>query len=263
MQKGDGKRTPLKEAPLHLPGQSLESELTRLFDERILLYIVAPVIMTVIAVLEWVHALKPRSAHPWFHTIFALAVVVFSFVRIRTLIRRAAALSLGVKGEKAIGQLLETFRSDGYQVFHDIPCESGGKKFNIDHVIVGPQGTFTIETKTISKPMQGSVEVVFDGEKISVNGWTPERDPVVQAQAESKWLHDMLQSATGRSFWIQPVIVYPGWFVRETAQESRVWVLNPDRLRKKIQFQPQHLKPEDIALVADRVAMHVRSLELH
>ena len=137
----------------------------------------------------------------------------------------------------------------------------GDKKFNIDHVVVGPHGTFTIEAKTISKPMRGSVEVVFDGEKISVNGWTPERDPVVQAQAESKWLHDMLQSTTGHSFWVQPVIVYPGWYVRECAQETRVWVLNPDRLRKKIQSQQEHLKTEDVALIADRIGQYVLNYE--
>jgi len=217
--------------------------------------------MVLLAALEWWRAWLPSPPHPRLLTIIALVVVVFSVRRIQVLMKQARAIGLGIRGEKAIGQLLETFRADGYQVFHDIPCESGGKKFNIDHVIVGPQGMFTIETKTISKPMQGSVEVVFDGEKISVNGWTPERDPVVQAQAESRWLHDMLQGATGRSFWIQPVIVYPGWFVRETAQESRVWVLNPDRLRKKIQFQPQHLKPEDIALITDRMGVYVRNYE--
>ena len=250
-----GKRSPLKEPPLRLPGQSLEEEFSDRIEGRVLQYIIASGIMVLIAALEWTRYWKPSPPHPWLFTVLAAAVVIFSVISIRTLFRRAKRLGLGIRGEKAVGQMLERLRADGYQVFHDIL----GEGFNIDHVIVGPQGTFTIETKTISKPARGSVEVVFDGEKITVNGWTPDRNPVTQALAQSKWLHDMLQSSTGRSFWVQPAVVYPGWFVRETIQESRVWVLNPDRLRKKIQAQQQHLKPEDIALIADRIGSYVRN----
>jgi hypothetical protein len=62
-----------------------------------------------------------------------------------------ANLRLGLEGERTVGHALEELRVYGYQVFHDIP----GNKFNIDHVIAGPAGIFTIETKTRSKPGDG------------------------------------------------------------------------------------------------------------
>jgi hypothetical protein len=65
----------------------------------------------------------------------------------------------------------------GYLVFHDIV----GNGFNIDHVLVGPTGVYTVDTKTISKPARGACEVVYYGEKVTVSGFTPDRNPAVQA----------------------------------------------------------------------------------
>jgi len=56
-----------------------------------------------------------------------------------------------------------------------------GDGFNVDHVLIGPAGVFTVETKTHSKP-RGDARVVFDGEAIQVAGMEPDRDPVVQAR---------------------------------------------------------------------------------
>ncbi len=251
------KRSPLKELPLRLPGESLDEQRRNLVDDELILPALFALFVLVLATLEWGRYALHLPPFPKLYTAIALVVCAVCGRRIVKVWPRLRDMQLGSRGEKVVGQMLEQFRADGFKVFHDIP----GNGFNIDHVLVGPQGTFTIETKTISKPPSGSVEVLFDGEKITVNGWTPERDPVVQAQAESKWLHDMLQNTTGRSFWVQPVVVYPGWYVRETAQETRVWVLNPDRLRKKIQSQPIHLKLEDIALIADRIQLYVRGSE--
>lgn len=253
--KNSSKKSPLKAPPLRLPGQSLDDQRYDIAYDEVVAPSMAIMLAVLLAVLEWFRYFMDLPLMPWFCTVIAVIVAVYFGCKIVRAIPRLRLLRQGSEGEKVIGQLLEKFRADGFQVYHDIL----GEGFNIDHVIVGPQGTFTIETKTISKPQRGSVEVVFDGEKITVNGWTPERDPVVQAQAESKWLHDMLQSASGRSFWVQPVIVYPGWYVREIAQESRIWVLNPDRLLQKIKAQPVRLAPEDIALIGDRISVHVRN----
>ena len=38
---------------------------------------------------------------------------------------------------------------DGFAVFHDVP---GDKAFNVDHVVIGPQGVFAVETKGRGKP---------------------------------------------------------------------------------------------------------------
>ncbi|HEX9145591.1 MAG TPA: nuclease-related domain-containing protein, partial [Candidatus Binatia bacterium] len=55
--------------------------------------------------------------------------------------RDVKALRLGRNGERDVGQKLEPLRKHGYQVFHDII----GDGFNIDHVLIGPAGIFTVQ----------------------------------------------------------------------------------------------------------------------
>ena len=51
---------------------------------------------------------------------------------------------LGAKGERAVGSLLESLPPE-WAVFHALPV--GGRGSDIDHVVVGPAGVFTINTK--------------------------------------------------------------------------------------------------------------------
>ena len=51
---------------------------------------------------------------------------------------------LGAKGEQAVGSLLETLPQE-WTVFHALPV--GARDSGIDHVVVGPAGIFTINSK--------------------------------------------------------------------------------------------------------------------
>jgi hypothetical protein len=48
----------------------------------------------------------------------------------------------GAAGEERVGRILDAL--DGWQVYHDLATGRG----NIDHVIIGPAGVFTVETKS-------------------------------------------------------------------------------------------------------------------
>jgi hypothetical protein len=52
--------------------------------------------------------------------------------------------SQGAEGEEVVGRVLEGLADDGWCVIHDV-CFGRG---NIDHIVVGPGGIFTIETKS-------------------------------------------------------------------------------------------------------------------
>jgi len=47
------KRSPLKDAPLHNPGQSLEEKIQRLMDDEVSKYALASVLVTVLTLMEW------------------------------------------------------------------------------------------------------------------------------------------------------------------------------------------------------------------
>jgi nuclease-like protein len=50
----------------------------------------------------------------------------------------------GAEGEEVVGEIPEGLVADGWQVIHDVSFGRG----NIDHVVVGPGGIFTVETKS-------------------------------------------------------------------------------------------------------------------
>ena len=164
----------------------------------------------------------------------------------------------GIEGEKAVGQFLERLREQGYQVFHDLV----GEGFNVDHVLIGPAGVFTIETKTWSKPQRGDARIVYDGSTLTVAGREPDRDPLVQAKAQANWLRGLLFESTGRRMEVQPVVVFPGWFVEAASGAQRaVWVMEPKGLPAFLKNEPLRLPAEDVKLAAYHLARHVRGGE--
>jgi hypothetical protein len=58
--------------------------------------------------------------------------------------RDFAAWSQGAEGEEVVGKILEGLVEEGWCVIHDVSFGRG----NIDHIVVGPGGIFTIETKS-------------------------------------------------------------------------------------------------------------------
>jgi hypothetical protein len=116
---------------------------------------------------------------------------------------------IGRDGEKVVGQALEELRTGGAIMLHDITADG----FNVDHVVISLKGIFVIETKTRSKPKGRDSKIVYDGEKILIDGWTMAPDPLKQVQANTSWIHDLLMESTGKSFPVRPVLLFPGWYV--------------------------------------------------
>ena len=217
------KRSPLKDKPLRSPGQSLDEQIQDLVNDYMLWPMVFALIMILFAVWEWLRYYRPQAPSPVIISVVAAAAILFTAYRIYKAVPRLRALKLGRDGEKVVGQFLEALRVRGYRIFHDVI----GKGFNVDHVLIGPAGVFTIETKTHSKP-SGDARVTFDGETIRIDGFEPDRDPVIQAKAQTSWIRELLSESTGRRFDVRSVIVYPGWYVNEgDAKQNTVWVLAP------------------------------------
>jgi hypothetical protein len=167
-------------------------------------------------------------------------------------------LRQAINGEKAVGQFLEGVRADGYRVFHDLV----GDGFNGDHALIGPRGVFTVETKTWSKPTRGEARINFDGEKITRGKFDPDRDPVIQAQAQAGWLRNLLAESTGRKYAVRPVILFPGWFVEQVpATSRRIWVLNPRQLPDFLRQESNRLSDEDVNLASFHLSRFIRASE--
>ncbi|MBL8485201.1 MAG: NERD domain-containing protein, partial [Rhodocyclaceae bacterium] len=180
----DPRRTPLKSKPLRNPGQSLQQQREELITDKVLWPMMVAVMVIIVAGLEWFRFFHPLPPQPWVMTFIAVLGILYSVWTIKRNAPRIKALKLAEEGEKAVGQYLEKFREFGYQIFHDVM----GDDFNVDHVLIGPAGVFTVETKTWKKPAKGSPRISFDGECLKADGIVPSRDPVVQAKAQASWL---------------------------------------------------------------------------
>ena len=249
-------KSPIKNLPVRLPGQSSREHFDTFLDNSFTFPCLYALVIVVVAGMEWYGALTKAPRAPWMWTILAIIAVAVACWRGRVAFLKARSLNLGIIGEVAVGQFLEEhLRPNGCQVLHDIPADG----FNIDHVVIGPTGVFTVETKTHSKPAKGCSSVKFDGKTVSVNGFKPDRDPVVQAKAQAGWLFDLLERSTGRRIFVQPVVIYPGWFVEPMPSNADVWVLNEKVLPTFIGNAGGNLTNEDVHLLAFHLAKYVIS----
>lgn len=251
-------KSPIKDKPLRLPGQSLEEERRRLFEDKIETPLLLAIFFVLLAAMEWWRLYFDQPPSPVIFSVSAALAIGFSAWRIWKTRPLVHAIKQGIEGEKVVGQFLERLRAEGYQVFHDVV----GEGFNVDHVLIGPGGIYTIETKTWSKPARGEPRIRFDGEQITVVGREPERNPVIQARAQASWLKGLLAESTGCAYDVFPVVVFPGWYIEQGEGTLRnIWVLEPKALAKFLANAPQRLDPEAIKLASFHLSRFIRSGE--
>ena len=184
---------------MRLPGESVREEIERVREAAIddnLTFVFAALAMTIATGLMWALGTPPRVA--FFGSVLLLLVsIIYAVPRIQRARRKLRALRLGNVGERAVAEYLDTLRDhDTVRVLHDIE----GDGFNLDHVVVGLHGIFVIETKTISKPEGRDTRIIFDGERVRVGGFEPDRNPVAQAAAASGWLRRLLEETLRRKY---------------------------------------------------------------
>ncbi|WP_374682463.1 nuclease-related domain-containing protein [Accumulibacter sp.] len=251
-------RSPLKDKPLRLPGQSLEEERRKLFEDKLEMPGLAAILAVLLTSMEWWRYYAERPPQPVAFSVFAFGFVAFAAWRFWRLVPKLRALRQGVEGERAVGQFLERLRESGYHVFHDVM----GDGFNIDHVAIGPAGIFTIETKTWSKPLKGDARVICEGDSLRVGSLEPDRNPLIQAKAQAAWLKQLLSASTGKAYGARAVLLFPGWYVEQGPGTTReVWVLEPKALPAFLAKESTVLKKEDIALASYHLSRFIREEE--
>ena len=175
-------------------------------DDKVLTHILIACLMVYLAGFEWCRQYFNMKPAPKTFTVLVIPIIGYSIWRIINAMKEIEQLKLGRTGERAVGQLLEEkLRPMGCQVLHDIPFAG----FNIDHVVIGPTGVYSIETKTQSKPAKGPASVQYDGQNVIVNGFKPDRDPVVQAKANAHSLAELIERSSGRKVTVRPVVLFP------------------------------------------------------
>lgn len=225
---------------LRVPGETLRRQIMALDESLFMFFVLAiftPILTTTVVTVGVMNLWTKVS---WI--VLSVAVLVFvgnlmlSSAAVIQVMSRRRNLLLGYLGERAVGEELDALRADGCRIFHDVPAEGVRKKFNIDHVVVGPTGVWAVETKTRRKgkarPGYKEHEVIFDG-KVLIWPWGEDRDGLDQAKNEAEWLGKWLNKMTGLTQPPRPILALPGWFVINRAR-GPISVQNEKNLRSAI-----------------------------
>lgn len=232
-RRGD-RRAPFTEDILRRPGEFVEKQLNESLDDAITFGLGFG--MTTFAMAS----LAIHSAN--------LSMTVLCFAtwiligggcvwRLYASLAKAKNYRLGLLGERAVAQNLDLLMLDGARVFHDIELSKG----NVDHIVVGNDMIFAVETKAVSKPaLKAGENATQVNQKNASVEWTgktlvfPHFDSdtaITQARKNARYVHFALKRATGKSIRVQPVVALPGWFVKsDSTAKHDVLVVNPKNL---------------------------------
>jgi hypothetical protein len=248
---------PFKELPLRPAGESLRLKIDELADEQqtsLLTHLLAAMAMAMLIITV------PGTFRLWVGAATLVVVLIDAFTGVPKIIaitKRLWAARLGYMGERAVAEELNTLLVKGYRVFHDLPFE----KFNIDHVVVGPKGVFSIETKTRRKPRQENAtaeyKVVHEGKTLrwpKVSETKTIEQALLNASTISKWI----AASAAESVPAQAIVAVPGWFTATDTTFPAVWVLNPRGIKAFIEKCPPTLSPDQIQRIAFQLEQHCR-----
>ncbi len=150
------------------------------------------------------------------------------------------AWRIGAKGEEKTASYLEKLTAGGlWYALHSVPVSTHGT--DIDHVLIGPAGVFTINTKHHPGAL-----VSARGDVITVNRHATEH--AAKARAEADRAGRLLGAALGLgAITVAPLVVIVGAGVRSAGQPRGVTVLPASKLVRWLRAQPNTLAPDTVA----------------
>jgi hypothetical protein len=171
-----------------------------------------------------------------------IALLAAIFVVSRFVLPLVERHDRGATGEEQVGGLLDGLAGEGWRVIHDASLGNG----NVDHILVGPAGVFTVETKSHPGPVRVA----------RIHGAT-----ISQAQAQRR----AIERAAGVE--VEALIVFSrAWIDRPLARRKGVRVLPARMLAGYLDRRSSGaaaLSPEQAARVHARVAAALREHRAH
>lgn len=231
LQRRDGRRSPLSGKVFHQPGEQLRKRVADITDdigEKVARVVfIGPLLLlaVVISHFDW-----SSIRFGWAEGVVVLMLLGFLLWNVRGLahdMKRRNDAREGLAAELMTAQLLLPLMTQGCLVYHDIPAD----KFNLDHVVIGPNAVYMVETKSRRKPAgkgKDNATVHYDGTGLRFPDHATTQ-PIEQARHEARWLAEYLRAAAGEPVVVFAVVALPGWFVTlgKDASRSDVAVINP------------------------------------
>ena len=172
---------------------------------------------------------------------------------VKTAIARALGIKteerdwrVGADGEEEVARRLAKL-GNGWHVIHSVPVGNGGS--DIDHVVIGPPGVFTLNTKNHRTAKVWVAERAF-----MVNG---QKVPYLRnSRFEGARASKLLSRACQFNIVVEPIIVVIAAELTIKAQPPDVHVVRRRRIAKWLASRPPILTPEGVQIVYDQARRH-------
>ena len=165
-----------------------------------------------------------------------LAAIASMFVLDRVVTPIIGRWHRGALGEEYVGTIIDGLRPEGWLAIHDAATGRG----NIDHILVGPGGLFTVETKS----HRGRIDPMLVDSRF-----------LKQAYAEGKVVERITSLA------VEPLLVFSHAYLCGRAVSSRdgVTILPARMLRRHLAARPQGIPASRVAEVHAHLAAALES----
>ena len=162
---------------------------------------------------------------------------------------------IGRDGERAVGQMLDDCKRMGWRILHDFQTDAVG---NIDHIVIAPQGIFTIETKTLCKN-EADEKIIYDGRSIITSlGRRLDAvgtNPLDEAEREARFLKKILNELISKNLPVDPtpIVTFPCWYVQLELKDKhpKVMVMNTQHIVTNIPTWPVLVSAEEQTVIYD------------
>lgn len=154
------------------------------------------------------------------------------------------AWRVGSGGEETVGAKLDKLEKHGWQVLHAIPVGDGDT--DIDHVVIGHGGVYTLNTKT-----HPGGKIWVGKHQVRVNGFAT--DYLRKSRAEAARATKLLTAAVGFQVAVRPTLVFltgsviPNITIKQ--QPEDVLILDRMDIPGALRRAPRRLAPEQVAAI--------------
>ena len=268
-------KSPFSEKLLRPPGESLRLKIETLREQigdtffKLGCYMLAPGILCLLV------SQLPPIASLTFVAIVGIPCYLLGmhqWSRVKRLRTKLINHRLGFDGERYVATELTPLLAKGYQVFHDFiyDMDPGGDKttFNIDHIAIGPEGVFLIETKAKRKSTQAPKnelqpnQIAIEGKELRFPNGTITGQPIEQAEKNAFKLQQWITKSGIQGIEVRPLVVYPGWYIKHP-KWMHLGVQSARKIAERIPHlgKGRRLSDQEIQHIATRIEDKCRNVE--
>ncbi|WP_018969045.1 nuclease-related domain-containing protein [Rubritalea marina] len=273
-------RSPFADKLLRPPGESLRLKIIEFQDQindilsKLAFFLIAPglflIIISKAPLTQIVAAMIVACSLGW-------GLALGEWKKLMKARKDLMNYSLGFDGERCVGAELTPLLRKGYYVYHDFlfDMRPGGEtsNFNIDHIAIGPEGIFIIETKAKRKSLKSPVNEL-EAHEIAVEGTSREttslrfpdgsidEKPIKQALRQSEQFYRWLNIPGITEKEIRPIVVYPGWWIR-SKHWHKLGVQSATKIAERLPSlgKGRRLNTSEIKAIATRIEDKCRDIE--